>query len=176
MPRKGVTPPQLRPFLFRKGGGRGATRRRSRASGGGARSFGRSMRSHAAHFGSEVKHRWLEMLLAGTVGYVLPSTLTNLGVGWALYDGIPQYRSAMDTLYGAAEKVGAPGNNPYSNGGLVGIGKVAGIADVSRRVLKASKAGKFSGGDLVGAAFDLGLVFDGPGDGMTSHSSSGGYW
>lgn len=117
------------------------------------------------------------MLLSGVVGYFLPSTLTNLGIGQVIYENVPPYAKVIGSLSDTVGGMGLP--NPWVNGGLQGIGKTAGILDASRRVLAASKRGHFGRGDLVGTAFDIGLILDAPGDSGGwggSQNASGGYW
>lgn len=135
------------------------------------------MRRHAEAFGGEIKHKWLEMLLAGGVGYYLPQTLAKLGVGYLAYNNVPMYRKAIDALYNGSVEAGMTGtNNPWQLGGIQGIGKTYGIADASYRVLEAAKKGKFGGGDLVKTSFDIGLVLDSVPGGSGGGSSGGGYW
>lgn len=127
---------------------------------------------------SQAKQSWLEMLLAGYVGYKAPSTLQSLGVGRAIYDNVPMYKQVVDAMYTAVneDSGGTSQNNPWASGGVVGFGKVAGTLDGTRRVLGAAKRGSFGRGDLIGASFDLGLILDGPAPFGESGGSSGGYW
>jgi hypothetical protein len=173
--RKGVVPPQLRPYLFQKGGGRGKVRAAFASTGSSVRGGFRAMRSKAASMVSEVKHKWLEMLMAGAVGYLGPSQLSNLGLGWLAYNNVKPYATAIDQLYIASEKI-LPSSvpNPWRNGGLIGIGKAYGTVDAMNQVMKAAHSGKFGGGGLVKLGFDIGLIADGPEVWGASLSGTGG--
>lgn len=142
-------------------------------------SFSRAKGAIGSTF-KQVKDAWLEMLLAGLVGYYLPSTLGSLGLGYAAMQYVPGYATFVDYMYNQTGQGNGPwGGTAAKAGGIVGIGKLAGAVDGSYTTLQAARHGGFKRGDLVRASFDLGLVLDGPGDSGGwggVQNASGGYW
>ena len=117
---------------------------------------------------------WLEAVLFGFFGYYLAPTLSNLGVGWMLYDNIPIYKQAIDSADQATNKTGGP--NMWGAGGLYGVSKLTGVGLMAFLAQHAARGKQLSKGHLsVVAPMAVGMMLDPPsngGDYGGGHSSS----
>jgi len=185
--RKGVVPPQLRPYLFKKGGGR--ARRAVRVTVSRARAAGRSVaramarrRTPSGGLSSDLKQaRPIEMALMAALGYLIGPAINKSGLSYAAYNAVPQYKTFVDTMYASASSTGVSAtDNPWSVGGGSGVMKLIGGALAAKTSYDVMKSGRMSGSALNARfPFAIGAILDPPqgaslgaGAGMTPSGSS----
>lgn len=172
-------PPQLRPYLFTKGGGRGK-------SSGGSRSSsprGRGAASKAYHHAKSKFYEWtgvearpVQMGISAGFGFILDKFLDRLGAAQALLSTFPGLQPFFDKMYATAPNGWR--NDSLSHSGNKGLATVAGgIAGLSVMYDGATK-GKLSSKDVnFKAPFAIGQYFDAPEGGASApmgHGALGG--